>query len=408
MADNSITFVGSLFDGESYHKRARVTVDREGGLITEVTPIAESGSSDLRDGSKVIAIDGTTILPGLTDAHVHFFGSKEYSLLGWVLPSEAAAALRSVPDLRKLLYAGFTAVRDMGSKCGVAISQAEKEGVIEAPRIISCARSLAQTGGNDDPKVFPLEIGQALSYSYYADGPWSLRNAVRKVVRDGGEVVKVYTSAGWPQNGKVKTQLTVEEISAIVDEGHRAQLKVTAHAVGEDALNNVIEAGVDCIEHGAGLTRAIAERIKEKGIYLCPTLSGYEPFFTDKTAWHITTEVAEFMRRHMNEEMKLVKELGINVVNGSDYVGATVTPHGQNYRELVLTSKGGLGNEESLISATSRAAKCLGIEKSGQIKEGFRADMIIASGNPLENMESLAPENIRHVIKGGKLYSPAA
>ena len=99
--------------------------------------------------------------------------------------------------------------------------------------------------------------------------------------------------------------------------------------------------------------------------------------------------------------MKLVKELEINVVNGSDYVGATVTPHGQNYRELVLTSKGGLGNKEALISATSRAAKCLGIEKSGQIKAGFRADLVVAMGNPLENMESLAPQNIRYVMKGG-------
>ena len=350
-------------------------------------------------------MDGTTIIPGLVDAHVHFFGSKEYSLLGWVTPSETISALRSIPDLRNLLRAGFTAVRDMGSKGGVSLSQAEKEGVIEAPRIISCSRSLAQTGGDDDPKMFPLHIAQELSYSYFGDGPWELRKAVRKVVRDGGEVIKVYTSAGFPQNGKVRTQLTVEEIRAIVDEAHRVQLKVTAHAVGEDALSNVTEAGVDCIEHGCGLTPSIIDSIKKKGIYYVPTLSGYEPFFTDKTAWRISSETEEFMRRHLTEEMRLVREAGINVVNGSDYVGAEVTPHGKNYRELVLTSRGGLGNEEALISATSRAHRCLGLENGGMVREGYRANLVVVKGNPLENMEALAPHNVAHVVKEGRLLS---
>ena len=403
---DSLVLEGGLFDGEEYHERGRVTIDSKSGTILEAGSVSEIGSSSSeRLESEVIKAEGSTILPGLTDAHVHFFGSKEYSLLGWVTPSETIAALRSVADLRKLLLAGFTAVRDMGSKCGVALSQAEKEGVIESPRIVSCSRSLAQTGGDDDPRIFPLDIGVRLSYSYFADGPWECRKAVRKVVRDGGEVVKVYSSAGFPQNGKVKTQLTVEELRAIVDEAHKAQLKVAAHAAGEDALENVIEAGVDCIDHGTGLTREIAATVAKKGIYYVPTLSGMEPFFTDQTAWHITSETADFIRRHMSEEMKIAREAGVKVVNGSDYVGATVTPHGQNYRELVLTSQGGLGNKEALISATSRGAECLGIEKSGRLRDGFRGDVVIVKGNPLRNIETLAPQNVTQVIKAGKIYT---
>lgn len=236
-----IVLKGSLFDGKQYVEDGVVVVDESTGLVSD------SGKrSDVeipKETRKTIAGEGLTIIPGLVDAHVHFFGSTRYDLLEWVTTPDSLVALRSVDHMRKLLYAGFTAVRDLGSKVGTHLSRAVSEGIVEGPRIISAAKSLAQTGGDDDPTILPLDIAQRLSYSYYCDGPWDCRRAVRLCIRDGAEVIKVYASGSFAQGGDPRPQLTVEELRAIVDEAHKNGLKVAAHAYGETPLANAIEAG---------------------------------------------------------------------------------------------------------------------------------------------------------------------
>ena len=312
-------------------------------------------------------------------------------------------ALRSVQDLRRLLHTGFTTVRELGTKAGAHLSRAVEEGSIEGPRIISCGRAIAQTGGDDDPTILPLDTAQQLaSYSYFCDGPWECRHAVRKVIRDGAQVVKLYASGSFAQGGKIRLQFTVEEIKAIVDEGHRAAVKVTAHAYGEEALMNVVEAGVDSIEHGLGLTPRVAEEIRKKGIFYVPTMTAY------LAAGPSTNPQRDAMiKKHLIEDLKIAKEYDLKVANGSDTIGDLVHPHGQNYQEIVAVAKF-FGNQEALVSATSRAADCVGDPKIGRIKKGCISDIAIVKGNPGDDIESLAPANVLHVIKQGKLYSNPA
>src|SRR5208337_734762 len=98
-------------------------------------------------------------------------------------------------------------------------------------------------------------------------GPWECRQAVRKVMRDGGDLVKVYASGSMSQGTKVRRQFTVEELKAIVDEAGSVGMKVAAHAYGEDALTNSVDAGVNSIEHGIGLTPDIAKRMERNGVF---------------------------------------------------------------------------------------------------------------------------------------------
>jgi imidazolonepropionase-like amidohydrolase len=388
---------GRVFDGESLHENWIVLIDSKTG---ELVSSGERGSVETRRDQEIIDFreKDITILPGLIDAHVHFFGAIGSGINEWASTPDCLAALRSVSDLRKLLRAGFTTVRELGTKAGVFLAKAVEEGHFQSPRIISCSRALAQTGGDDDPSTFSLEIGQALaSYSYFCDGPWECRKAVRRVVRDGGKVVKLYASGGFAQGGKVRLQFTPEEIRAIVDEAHRSGLKVAAHAYGEEALRNAINSDVNSIEHGLGLTRKTARMIKDKGIYYVPTLVTYR-----KTKQSPNRAREEMIARHFKQDMELVKRYSLKVVMGSDIVGDSARPHGRNYEEIVEESKF-IGNKEALIAATSRAAECLDLPNVGRIREGFAADVIAIKGNPLKSIQALSPENVLYVFKGGSL-----
>ena len=396
---NKLVLRGRLLTQDGLIQSGLLVIDQETGLIEDV---GEKDALELPKDERVLDIGNGTILPGLMDAHMHFFGSASQSLTEWVTTPETLVALRSVTDMKKLLMAGFTTVRDLGSNAGVHIARAEREGAIEGPSVIAASKSLSQTGGNDDPLMLPLRIAQELSYSYYCDGPWECRRAVRMCVRDGAEVIKVYASGTFAQGAKGRVQLTTEEISAITDEAHRAGLKVTAHAYGEDALENVIEAGVDSIEHGIALTDEIAARIKKKGIYYIPTLSA---FFAARPS--SSSERDMMIKRHLGADMELAKKYDLKIACGSDFTGSHSEPHGQNYLEISQLSKH-LGELRAISAATSVAAECMGLADRGLLRKGCRADVVVARGNPDANIEALNPKNILYVIKSGRLYDASS
>lgn len=392
-----IALFGSVFDGRELFDDGVVVVDDSSGTIEAC---GGRGEVDVPADAERLGGEGLCILPGLIDAHVHFFGSRSHSLLEWVSVPETLAALRSVRDLSALLRAGFTAVRELGSKASAHLARAVEEGAVEGPTIIASSKSIAQTGGDDDPTIFPLGVAEALSYSYYCDGPWECRRAVRMVVRDGARVVKVYASGSFAQGGRVRRQFTVEELRAIVDEAHAAGLKVAAHAYGEEAISNCVEAGVDSIEHGIGLTEELAAKIKAKGIFYVPTLSAY---VGSENVGGV--ERREMVRRHLTRDVQLAFEAGLKIVCGSDFVGSERDPHGQNYREIVYLSER-VGNLEALRSATSRAAECLGLD-CGVLGRGRPADVVVVKGNPLVDIMALSPQRVVHVFKSGRLVFTA-
>ena len=358
---------GRAFDGRSLRRSTVLKIDTERELILG---FGERGELEAPRGAKRLDLEDATILPGLIDAHVHFYSSRGEGVAEWASVPDTLAVLRGAGDLKKLLHAGFTSVRELGTKGGVHLAQAVAEGTIEGPEVVSCSRALAQTGGDDDPPTFPLEIAQRLaSYTYFCDGPWDCRKAVRKVARDGGRVVKFYASGAFSRGGRIKPNFTREEIAAIVDESKRLDLRVAAHAYGEEALTNVVEAGVDSIEHGLGITPSIARQVAKKGIFYVPTLLAYSnPAYKNR--------YNEMVKRHFTEDMEVVRERGVKVVMGSDIVGDAPRPHGRNFEEIASEAKF-LGNMEALAAATSRAAECLGLTDSGVLREGAKADVVV-------------------------------
>lgn len=399
-------FRGRIFDGENTVEEGWVELGNDGSVLEIGEGRFPHSSPNVHGGPDY------TILPGLVDAHMHFFGSRLEDIAEWNLIPPELVAIRSVPDMKNLLFSGFTAVRDLGSKAGVYLAQAESEGDIIGPTVVSSGHSLAQTGGNDDLKVLPLEMAKALSYSYYCDGPWECVSAVRKVIREGATVIKVYASGGFAAGGKPLPNLTVEELKAIVEEGHRANVKVTAHAYGEEALNNVIEAGVDSIEHGIGLTEDIAESVRKKGIYYVPTMSVYKaekahpeyPGLLTRIRGSSKVNRSEIIWRHLTKEIEIARDCDLKIAAGTDFVGAESSKHGNNSIEIEYLSEF-LGSKLALQSGTSMSAECVGLENMGSLRKNRPAEFIVVEGKPDLVSSDIRKERIRFVIHDRKVFS---
>jgi len=380
-------YSGRIFDGVSLWENAEIEIDETSGLIEYIEDV-----KNVEEKYK-----GLTFLPGLIDTHMHFFGTASYSLLDWVTTSDVLLTIRSVNDARRLLNAGFTTVRTMGDKVSLGMSKAEKAGILYSPRIVSSGFSLAETGGNDDPKMLDLETAARVSYSYYCDGPWECRKAVRKNLRNGAESIKVYASTSFVGGGLIKDELTTEELQAISDEAHRVRLKAASHAYGASAIDNTIEGGFDSVEHGLGLTEEAAEKMLKRKIFYVPILAVYNRKREDVNPYR-----DEIIKRHLEKEVNIAFNSGVKIATGTDYVGSDNEPHGNNYIEALLLSKY-VGPLEALKSATSISAECLGRPELGFLSKGKVADMIAVRGDPTTDISLLRPENIVLVIKNGKV-----
>lgn len=387
-------FRGRTFDGTRLMENAEFKVSDETGLIEY---LEESRSSAEVANGKEIQNKEVTFLPGLIDTHIHFFGTGNHSLNDWVLTDKVIVTIRSVEDSRNLLNAGYTTVRTMGDKVSIAMSKAERMNLLFGPRIMSAGFSLAETGGNDDPRNFELDFAQKISYSYYCDSPWECRRAVRMNLRDGAESIKAYSSTSFAGGGKVKNQLTLEELSAIADESHKGLVTAASHAYGESAINNSVLAGFNSIEHGLGMTERLAEEMKKRGTFYVPTMSTY---VGSENSGNATRN--EMIKKHLDKEVKLAMDTGVKIAAGTDFVGSSDDPHGMNYKEISFISSV-TGPEIALRSGTSMAADCIGLGNVGRISRDHIADIIAVKGNPMTNIESLNPKNVVFVMKGGRV-----
>ncbi|MDP8012280.1 MAG: amidohydrolase family protein [Thermoplasmata archaeon] len=375
---------GRTFDGQNMIENAEIGINIKSGIIEYVDEINGKNNLDI------------TILPGLIDTHIHFFGSESDQLIDWVLTDNVLLTIKSVYDAEALLDAGFTTVRTMGDKVSLGMSKAEKLRILKGPRIISSGYSIAETGGNDDPKFLSHELSKEFSYSYYCDSPWECRKAVRMNIRNGAESIKAYSSRSFVGGGKLKTELTVDELSAISDEAHVAHLKAAAHSYGPDAIQNSLDANFDSIEHGLGITEDQAEFMKKKDIFYVPTLSVYRAKVSSNQ------ERNELVKKHFEKDISIAFNAGVKIATGTDFLGTRNEPHGLNASEIIYLSEF-TGNIYALKAATSLAAECLGLNNIGFVKKGFQADIISVKGDPLKEITKVRRGNVIFVMKKGEI-----
>src|SRR5436190_12020394 len=405
-----------MFDGKSKALVQNAVVIVQGDKIVDV-----GSNLPVPDGARVVDLGDATLSPGFMDAHTHltldFSGNYNQRRLHELDLNVSEQAIQATAYARATVEAGFTTVRDLGSRfvssrefVDVALRNSINKGVIVGPRMLVATKGIGATGGHFDPTsgFRDLLFGREPDESDgIADGPDAVRQAVRFEVKNGADVIKAAVSGGvLSLADEVDTpQFTPAEMAALVDESHRLRKKVAVHCHGDQAAREAIQAGVDSIEHGSFMKPETLTIMKKKGTFLTPTLlasdwimkkiDNYPPALQLK-AKEATAARSEMFRNAV--------KMGMKISIGTD---AAVYPHGQNAKEFKLMVDLGMTPIDALKSAMANDADLLGIgQKVGTLEKGKFADIIAMPGDPTSDIT--ATERVSFVMKEGKIVKNAS
>lgn len=395
---------GVLIDGVSGSPKTNQIIVIRGNRIESV------GGGAVPAGAKVIDLSGSTVFPGLIDAHTHVFlqgedpaeGGYDVQLLKQPLAYRAA---RATVAARRALEQGFTTIRDVeteGAGYGdVGIKRAIDEGIIPGPRMFVSTRAISTTGGYPlegyAPEV-PVPKGAQL-----IDGPVEARKAAREQLDNGADWIKVYmTHRSWVDAaGNLASQptLTVEELKAIVDEAHGWGKKVACHAYSGVGLKRALDGGCDSIEHGLDLDDAVVAQMVKQGTWLCATLAPYYKLWEPEG-----TPSGKRDRKRVEvhgPSFRRALKAGVKIAFGTDVGGFPWSePIAQEFPRMV---EFGMTPMQAIQSATSRAADMLGMKgQLGVVAPGAYADIVAVTGDPLKDVRVL--EKVGFVMKDGKVF----
>ena len=371
------------------------------GKIVSITPGHGAVTAD-----REIDLKTKTVLPGLIDLHTHLTGDPGGDFWKDAVEPEEWGVVVGAKNARITALAGFTTVREAGSGRDTAFSlrRGTAEGLVPGPRIVAAGPALSIIGGHADTNGFRAEVNELLDSGFNCTGRVECAAKVRLASQNGSDVIKITATGGvLSQQGRgLEAHFTPEEMKAIADTAHSLGLKVMAHAHGARGIQQAAEAGIDSIEHGTYLDEAAAKAMKASGTVLVPTLMALEGV-SEGLGKGIYTPVVENKIRAVQPLMASLvsraRQFGVTVAFGTD---AGVYQHGRNAEELALMKKQGMSDREVLASATTVAAKVLGMESQiGKLAPGFSADIIAVDGNPLKDVTVL--EKVGFVMVRGRV-----
>lgn len=354
------------------------------------------------------------VMPGMWDVHTHFMGANavatiEESMRQFLPGVQAQVGAVCVADLRATLDAGFTSVRELGGTAGYLQPLLDK-GLIAGPTVYSALAVLSITGGHGDQHDCPLGLvressltGSGSQMFAVCDGVDECVRTTRAVIRAGARVVKVCSTGGvlsindQPED----SQFSPAELEAIVGEAARSGRVVASHAIGKPGILNALRAGVRSIEHGMYLDEEVADLMLEKDAIFVPTRHIVEGLAAG------AEDLPPLLRRKLDRMVQLSRDSfkyavsrGVRVALGTDTLSSDrkhPLAHGRNAKELHWMKVAGMTPLHAIEAATATGPETLGRQapKAGQLKEGFDADFIAISSNPLDDVDVLTePENI--------------
>lgn len=401
-AETQAILVGNLIPDAATGPTGPAIIMVENGLIKEI----RRGNDMQYVADKIIDLSSKTVLPGLIDLHVHLTGDPGGDFRDEAVDPDEWGVVMGVKNAALTVKAGFTTVREAGSAQNTAfvLRRGTKEGKIAGPRIVAAGPALSIVGGHGDVTGFRKDVLAALDGGYTCTGPVECAEKVRKASRLGADVIKITATGGvLSQQGRgLEAHFTAEEMTSIANTAHSLGLKVMAHAHGARGIESAAAAGIDTIDHGTFADEAALKVMKANRTVLVPTLMALEGV-RERLGKGIYTPTVEVKARQAVEtagrQVTRAKAMGVTVAFGTD---AGVFEHGKNAGEFALMVKAGMTNNEALASATTVAAKALGMENEiGKIAVGYSADLIAVASNPLDNIRTL--EKVDFVMVRGRV-----
>ncbi|WP_159997250.1 amidohydrolase family protein [Roseomonas sp. 18066] len=374
--------------------------------------IGRQGGRPRPEGAVVTDLGPRFLTPGFVDAHLHLWGldlSDPSGLWNW---TPAYRTARAIADLETMLQAGITAVRCLGGPLGPSLARAVREGVVPGPHILAAGEFICSRAGTWDHAAFPQAWVETLGM--YADGPDECRRRVRERIRQGADFIKVGGSVGehtdtlrpWGDDPvRLRLAYTDAELRAVVEEAHRNGLKVASHAIGEAAVRQALECGVDSIEHGHGISVDLSNRIADSGAVLVPTLA--LPALRAETA---APAAAAGWRRHraaQRESLQQALRAGVRIAAGTDFVGPPATPLGPSAVEMELLVEAGMTPEQALTACITEGSVLMGMaDRIGRLAGGFEADLVALPGDPRRDIAVVRRPDF--VMKSGRVFKALA
>ena len=364
-------------------------------------------------GALVVDERGRTVMPGMTDVHVHLTQTSgtpwyAYFTQKYSIPYATTLGLTHALEMAR---AGFTTVRDLGGDASavVAVRNAVAEGRFPGPRIRVSGDPLSIIGGHADAATgLPPELAQAVNDAHLSPavctGVEQCQAAVRKLAAEGVDVIKIMATGGVLDPGAMglEQHFSDAEMKGIVDAAHAMHLKVAAHAHGARGILAATNAGVDSIEHGTFLDAAGAQAMKAHGTYYSATLMAFSGVQGLMGSGKLSPESEAKARLTFDvwgKGLNLAYRTGVKIALGTD---SAVAPHNQANKELeLMVTKGGMTPRDALIAATRGGPDLLGISsETGTLDPGKSADLIAVDGDPL--VDPTAVTRVGYVMVGGK------
>ena len=395
-------------------------IDVTGGEIVETATIRVAGNRITRvaqgylepnDGDVWVDLSDATVMPGWLDMHVHIDHERSpATVLDRFRLNPADYALRATKYARLTLLAGFTTVRDLGTRGGVAhaLRDAIDGGWVDGPRIYTAGKSLATTGGHADTsngvnRELTKDLGPV---DGVVNGVADAYKAVRARYKEGSDLIKITATGGVLSEAKSgqNAQFTLEEIKAIVAAAEDYGFKVAAHAHGAEGMKRAVLAGVSSIEHGTFMTAEVMRLMKRNGTWYVPTVMAgkfvaekakVDGYFSD-----LVRPKAVAIGPMIQDTFARAYKAGVKIAFGTD---TGVSAHGDNWREFIYMVEAGMPPMEAIQSATVGGAELLGVSgELGSIEVGKLADIIAVPGDPLADIAIVGKVNF--VMKDGVIY----
>jgi imidazolonepropionase-like amidohydrolase len=384
------------------------TVIVENGRIARI----DSGFT-APSGAVVVDERSRTVMPGMTDAHVHLTGTSGdpwYSgfTQKYSNPYAATVGLTHALDMAR---GGFTTVRDLGGNTStvIAVRDAVAEGRFPGPRIKVAGAPLSIIGGHaDEATGLPPQLAAAINEAHLnpsvCTGAEECQKVVRQLAAAGVDWIKIMATGGVldPGTRGLEQHFTDEEMKAICDMAHFMGLKVAAHAHGTKGIDAAVRAGVDSIEHGTFIDEQGAKDMKARGTYYVATLmafSGVKGLLGTGKLAPASEAKAQRTFAVWGKGLNLAYRNGVKIALGTD---SAVAPHTDANKELeLMVSKGGMTPRDALIAATKGGPDLMNLSsETGTLDPGKSADLIAVEGDPL--VDPTAVQRVGYVMVEGR------